>query len=206
MLIGSTRVVRSLCTNLMSKALLSRNPPVCKHIKQFSGEPTKKNSGLDRLGCLSTTQFLEKEKNRQQGIQIKGTDSHKIAQIVPREDEDRLPELKALDHPKTSQSLWNNTVGRLPFFNMIEAKSCTKEVILEDFKKYLIRTKPIQFSRGCLFEVIRIIDHWNKRESIFDNMEIKRVLSGELKVEKATINPTFKQQVQQHRPQRAIKS
>ena len=61
-------------------------------------------------------------------------------------------------------------------------------VILEEFKKFLIDTNPIQIPQGCLFSVIRCIDQWNGRTSLLDKPGIKNILSGQARLDQATFD------------------
>ncbi len=96
--------------------------------------------------------------------------------------------LKALDYSKTKQTLVNKFA--LIFSSVvskIEPKPCKDTIILENVKQYLEKNVPIQINQGCLLETIRIVDRFNKRQSVLDDPEIIKVLSGKILINEANI-------------------
>ena len=93
--------------------------------------------------------------------------------------------VEALNRPKIKQTAYNYVADLIPGFEKIKPEPCSSTVILENFKEFLLENNPVQISQGCLFRVIQCVDQWNKRNSLLDKPNIKKILSGDLSVHQA---------------------
>lgn len=104
------------------------------------------------------------------------------------EKKEESDKIQALNHPKTKQSAINVasklTHGYIP---EIKPDPCQETIIISTMQKFLESNKPIQIHQGCLLEVMRIIDLFNKRTSLFNDPEIIAVISGKVSIERSNL-------------------